>query len=84
MATIKKPKEKKFPKKPKQSASLTVWQRWEDRCRDIQKENNSAFSEYERSKKQAESEKKKKASIIKNASLSGLKRKKTTSKKKRK
>jgi hypothetical protein len=32
-------KKKKFPKAPKRSASLAVWQRYEQRCKDVAKYN---------------------------------------------
>jgi len=52
-----KPKKKKYPKKPKQSASLSVWQNYEDRVKQIDKDYNAALADY-----------KKKLSLIKKVS----------------
>jgi len=53
----RKPKAKKLPKKPKQSASLEVWRNWERKCKDIKSENKRRLSKWE-------SDKKAKANII--------------------
>ncbi len=46
-------KKKKYPKLPKSSASLQVWENYRDKCKDVDKYNSNL-----------ETEKKKKQSII--------------------
>lgn len=46
MRKPRKPKLRKLPKKPKQSSSLEVWNRYNDRVKDVQRENNSRIAEY--------------------------------------
>jgi len=57
MAT-KKPKAKKMPKKPKASATLATWERYDTKCKEITKHNASALKNYH-------SAIKKKATLIK-------------------
>lgn len=46
---MRKPKKKKYPKKPKASASVAVMQNWLRRCTEIDKENRTKESEYNKS-----------------------------------
>lgn len=34
------PKRKKYPKKPKMSASLDVWKRWEEKAKRVKQHND--------------------------------------------
>lgn len=43
---MKKPKLKKHPKKPKASASLAAWERYDAKCRQIEKDNKHAEATY--------------------------------------
>ena len=43
---MKKPKSRKFPKAPKQSASLEVWERYHKRCAEIKKHNEEKLKPY--------------------------------------
>ena len=61
----RKPTPKKLPKRPKASASIEVWKRFESRCNDIRKENRKALSDWEAAKKKVDSDLKKKAAIQK-------------------
>ena len=38
-------KKLKYPKRPKQSSSLTVWERYEARCKEIDKINNQRMAD---------------------------------------
>lgn len=63
----KRPKAKRMPKKPKASASLSSWQRWEDRAKKVMKENLDSMRDYDRKVAQIKADEKKKAAIIKKA-----------------
>ncbi len=43
---MKKPKSLKFPKSPKASASVEVWERYHKRCADIKKRNEERLRPY--------------------------------------
>ena len=78
MATkIKKPKALKYPKRPKGSASIAVWERYDARCKEVEKENHSRDSQYKKALSQREADKKKKAAIQKKytGGLAGMRRK---------
>jgi hypothetical protein len=45
---MRKPKLKKYPKKPKASASLAVMQKYLDRRKDVDKANAAAQSDYKK------------------------------------
>lgn len=47
----KKPKKIKYPKKPKANASLATLERYKDRVKEIDKENNSRMKDYEKALK---------------------------------
>lgn len=42
----RKPKLRKYPKKPKRNASLTTMNRYTERCREVDKHNATKVSEY--------------------------------------
>jgi predicted patatin/cPLA2 family phospholipase len=64
MRKPKKPKMKKYPKPPKRSASLEVWNRYYEKLKEIDRENHKRLQEYERALKQIEVQKKKKEQLI--------------------
>ncbi len=43
---MKKPKTLKFPKAPKKSASVEVWERYHKRCAEIKKRNEERLKPY--------------------------------------
>lgn len=43
---MKKPRNLKFPKSPKSSASVEVWERYHKRCADIKKRNEERLRPY--------------------------------------
>lgn len=44
--SIRKPKLKKFPKEPKKSSSVDVWDNYVKRVKEIEKENDAKMAEY--------------------------------------
>jgi len=52
---MRKPKAKKLPKKPKQSASLATWERYDAKCKEVHKHNSSALKNYHSSIKKKQS-----------------------------
>ena len=44
-------KKRKYPKRPKESASLAVWKRYEERVKEVDKYNNSIEKEKNEKKK---------------------------------
>jgi hypothetical protein len=58
MASLRKPKLKKLPKKPKGKKTLQKMKSYADRANAIIKENDKKASEYNAKKKKIESEKK--------------------------
>lgn len=64
MSKPKKPKALKMPKRPKQSASVTVWENYERRRKETVAKNKKRLSDYKKAINKIESDKKKKASII--------------------
>jgi hypothetical protein len=65
MKKPRKPKALKMPKKPKQSAPLYSWERYEDKCKEVHKKNADKMKEYTAAIHKIESDKKRKAAIIK-------------------
>jgi acetyl-CoA carboxylase beta subunit len=59
-----KPKKIKYPKAPKRSASVEVWERYYERIKEIDKLNAQRMAEYNRKLKQIEADKKKKEALI--------------------
>lgn len=57
-------KAKKFPKMPKESASLSVWDKFDKKCREVIAYNNNLKAEEAKKKQKKEAEKKKKKEII--------------------
>ena len=74
MAKIAKPKMLKYPKKPKASASASVWERFDARVKEIDKENAAREARYKKELSHVHSDKKKKETLQKKyaGSLSGL------------
>jgi hypothetical protein len=64
MAT-KKPKVLRYPKKPKTSAPLSTWERFDKRCKEVDKKNRENASKYKSAINGISSAKKKKESLIK-------------------
>lgn len=60
---IKKPKKLKYPRKPKQKASLQVHENYLAKVKEIDKENKKRESDYKRDVKKLDSVKKQIASI---------------------
>lgn len=71
MKSIRKPKTKGLPKKPKVSASVESWEKWHSRVREIQKENRQKQAAYNSAVKKAKADKSKKDSLIKKSSSLG-------------
>lgn len=65
MARPVKPKALKMPKKPKATASVAVWERYDDKCKAVIKKNNERQKDYQKAIKSIETAKKKKELIIK-------------------
>lgn len=51
---MKKPKPKKLPRKPKNSASLETWERYDQRCAEIKKENEERLRDWKKRKEKKE------------------------------
>ncbi len=71
MATIKKPKLKSYPKKPKASASIASFENYLDKCKAIDKENKDKLDSYDKALKQKTADQKKKADLVKRVSSIG-------------
>jgi len=67
MKKPRKPKMLKYPKKPKQSASFATWERYWDKVKEIDKENQKRMNEYHKLIKQLDAEKRKKEELIRKA-----------------
>ena len=65
MAKPKKPKALKMPKKPAQSASLAAWEKYEAKCKEVHKKNADKLKAYNSAIAKIETDKKRKAAIIK-------------------
>jgi hypothetical protein len=73
MASVKRPKMKRYPKRPKAGAPLASWEKYSVRCTEVEKENGKRNSEYNKAVKAKETAKKKKEAIIKKTTgLSGI------------
>lgn len=57
-------KAKKFPKMPKESASIAVWDKFDKKCREIIAYNNKLKSDEAKKKQMKQAEQKKKKEII--------------------
>lgn len=67
MATLKapkKPKLKALPKKPKTTAAIAVWERYNKRAEEVIKHNKKVDADYQKALKNFEAAKKAKAKII--------------------
>ena len=56
---------KSLPKKPKATAPLTSWDKWNDRADVVRKENRKKLSEHEKTISKLKSDQKKKETLIK-------------------
>lgn len=65
MVTIRKPKMRKYPKKPRTTASVEVKQNFLNKCKEIDKDNNAKMAEYKRKIAKKAADKKKSASLDK-------------------
>jgi len=73
MAKISKPKLKRYPKRPKASAGLDAWKRFDAKCNEVEKENKARMDAYHKKVREHEAAKKQKLSIInKTKGLSGV------------
>ena len=73
MPQVKRPSLKRYPKRPKASASIDSWTRYDHRCRDAEKENGSRMSDYNKKVSTLNSNRKRRESIIKKTKgLSGI------------
>lgn len=68
---MKKPKLKKLPKRPKQSASLAAWENWSERLKDTIEENKRKMKPYTSLKERIKT-------ILKTAKTATKKKVKTT------
>ncbi len=59
----KKPKVAKLPKRPKQNASIQVWENYNKRCDVVRKNNQSKLKDWNKKCKQIDSDEKKKKAI---------------------
>lgn len=60
---MKKPKSKKYPTRPKETASIEVHEKWAQRCKDIKKDNDDKMKPYNAYLKKKEADKKKKGTL---------------------
>ena len=65
MSKVKRPSLKRYPKRPKAGASLASWEKYNDNCRKVERDNASKMSMFNKRQGQRVSDKKKKESIIK-------------------
>jgi hypothetical protein len=71
--SVKRPHMKRYPKKPKQGATLASWENYRSKCTAVEKDNTARMSEYNKAVAKKESDKKKKEKIIKSTTgLSGI------------
>lgn len=59
----KKPKMLSYPKQPKAGASVDVWKRYEDKCKEVDKKNEAKLKPYNEKLKKIEADKKAKSQI---------------------
>jgi len=71
--TVKRPGMKRYPKRPKASATLLAWQNYNTKCGEVEKENSTRMSEYHKKVTKRDADKKKKEAIIKKTTgLTGI------------
>lgn len=61
----KKPKLQSLPKRPKASASVSTWENFEKRCKEVQKSNAKKLADWKKQKQQIVSSAKRKEQIQK-------------------
>ena len=84
MSKVKRPKLSRYPKRPKASASLEAWKKFDDRCKDTEHKNASKMSVYNKKVSGLASDKKAKEAIIKKTSgMSGVAKLRSRGKKRR-
>ena len=62
---IRKPTKLKMPKKPKSSASISAWEKYDERCKTVEKKNAEKLREYTKQVNAIKAAKKKKELLIK-------------------
>jgi len=73
MASVKRPKMKRYPRRPKASASLEAWKRYDAKCKEVEKENSARMAKYHKDKKELETIKKHKLHLMtKTKGLTGI------------
>ena len=73
MSKVKRPKLSRYPKRPKASASLDAWKKFDARCKDTERKNSDKMSTYNKKVNGLSSDKKAKEAIIKKTSgMSGI------------
>jgi len=71
--TVKRPTLKRYPKRPKAGAPLSSWEKYDAKCKEVEKANSTRMSEYNKLVTKHKSDKKKKEAIIKKTTgLSGV------------
>ena len=68
MTKVRRPTLKRYPKRPKAGASLAAWEKFNDRCRQVEKDNSAKMSNFNKLQGKVSSDKKRKESIIKKTS----------------
>ena len=69
MSKVKRPKLSRYPKRPKASAPLSSWQRYDDRCHEVEKANNTKMSDHSKKLNGLAKNKKSKLAIIKKSAV---------------
>jgi hypothetical protein len=73
MPQVKRPSLRRYPKRPKASASVDSWRNYDQRCRDAEKANGQKMSDYNKKVSSINSAKKQREGIIKRTKgLSGI------------
>lgn len=65
MKLPKKPKAAKMPKKPKRSASVTTWENYDKRCKEVEKRNREKLTDWHKKVAHIKSAKSRKEALIK-------------------
>jgi hypothetical protein len=68
MATIRKPKLKRYPKRPRTGSTLQAWERYDHKSKEVEKDNAGRMADYHKKIREKSSSKKKKEAIIKRTS----------------
>jgi hypothetical protein len=65
MANVRRPKLKRYPKRPKSSANLGAWKRYNENCTNTERENGKRITDFNKLVREKASAKKTKENIIK-------------------